>query len=127
MTHDQVMDEVLDVLLADTALVAVVGSAVYESGERAFAVPSVEWTLIVETPEAEVFDRIQIQFDVFTRTRAHLLTVTRRLERLLVHRAGWWLGSLLIRSLKLDVRTNPTSGGVYSGSIDIEFKPVRER
>jgi len=127
MTHDLVLTPALARLVADPALAAIVGTAIYESGERTFVVPSLEWTLIVETPEAEIYDRVQVQFDVFTRSKDTMLAALRRIDRLLVHRVQWTLGTLQIRSLKLDIRTNPTEGGVHSGSIDVEFKPVRER
>jgi len=126
MTHDLVMDPVLELLAADGELTGIVGTAIYESGERDFEVPSLEWTLIVETPDAEVFDRIQVQFDAFVRSREDLLAVQRRVEQLLDHETEWEVGGLRLRSRKLDIRKNPTEEGIYSGSVDIEFKPVRE-
>lgn len=142
MRYDDVVTQVLQLVAGDATIEGIIGAALYESGERDFEIPSLEWTLIVEIPELEVYHTIQLQFDPFARTKADLLTLQGRLYQLLHKEMNTTLDApfssgfssgfgpvavYLIRSRLLDIRSSPTKAGLHTGSMDFEFTPIRER
>lgn len=127
MKYDEVVAAIMTLLAADGTITGVVGTNIREAGEADFVVPSLEWTLIVETPADEMYHRIQLQFDPFTRTSAQLVTLQGRLNQLFHQDREWTLGTIKVRSQLLAVRREPAKGGVQSGGMDFEFLAVRER
>lgn len=127
MRYDQVWPEVVDLILADPAISGVIGTDLREAGTGRFVVPSLEWSLIVGAPEAEMLYRFQIQLDPFARTIADLLTVQNGLKRLLHRDREWSAGAYWVTSLLLDERKEAVRDGIHSGPLDFEFTVVRTR
>ncbi len=116
---------------ADSALVTLLGASpnmkLYKSGERDFEVPSLEWTLISEIPDSEVFDELHLQFDPFVRSEGDLETVHNRLYELFHRDTEWATGGVTFRSQFVTAQPQPAVDGVYSGPIEFTFVTVRQR
>lgn len=136
------MNGVVTTIKADAEVSSVLGSAIYEEGERDFVAPSLTWTLISEVPEGEVFHGIEIQFDPFVRSRRDLEIVQDRLYELFNREIEWRItstggfssgfsagfqgrDSMLIRSWFLAARHYRTSQGIWGGPMDFHFTAVR--
>lgn len=120
----------LAVIEADATVQGVLGSgpmALYKAGERNFEVPSLEWTLVSETPDFEVFQDLLIQFDPFVRTEGDLETLHSSLYRLFHRDREWTTGGVKFRSQFIAARIQPAVDGVYQGPVEFSVKTVRQR
>lgn len=123
-------DTILAIIKADAGLGAIFGAganmALYKAGERDFEVPSLEYSILSETPAAEVFERIRIQFDPFVRSEANLRTVHDRLYALFNQDREWSSGGTQFRSRFVGAYSVPAAAGVYQGPLEFWFEVVRQ-
>jgi hypothetical protein len=117
-------------LLADPALVSVMGSAsgwIYPAqSARPVTVPSVEYTLITDT-ESELFNPIGIQVDLWARGIKKAAQIERRIRVLTHGDTGQDLGGERVWMRYRDARTldYPSDAGVIHRTLDFEFEAVR--
>lgn len=126
MIYPTVVDDALDLMVADGTITGVVpATAIRKWSDADFMAPSIFWQLIVETPDFEVYKQSQVQFDVFTRSQSGLHTVVDEIERLFHRGRQWTLGTTQVRSQVLAIRDEFYRDGVHRGSLDVWFKAVR--
>lgn len=126
MKYQTVVSDALDLVVADATITAVIPAAqIRKDGDADFAVPSMFWSLVTETPDAEVYKMALIQLDAFVTSQADLITVLDELERLFHRGRQWTLGTTEVRSRVLAIRDNPYRDGVFHGTVDVDIKAVR--
>ena len=123
------LSAVIDRVRGDPEIAAVLGGPhVYRAGEfRELRVPSIAYTIIVASLE-ETTEPVRTQWDVFARNIDQLLTIERRLRRLL-HWVGWKsVGGVMLSSTYEDSRDHPSPDApVLHRSLDFVHTPVRNR
>jgi hypothetical protein len=125
--------ETIEILLARVSadpemLAALGGDHVYRAGEHSEPrVPGVYYT-IISSGFVEVFEPMETQWDVFVRSPEVLVTVERRLRKLL-HWPGWRLiEGTQVSSLYEEGRDHPEPEfDVLHRSLDFTHSPVRYR
>lgn len=118
-------------LLADPALISVMGAStgwIYPGqSARAVTIPSIEYTLIYDR-EAELFNTIGIQVDLWARGIKKAGQIERRIRTLTHHDTAIELGGERLWKRFVDGRTldYPAEAGVIHRSLDFEFEAARE-
>jgi hypothetical protein len=124
--YQTVVSDALDLVVADATITNVIPAAkIRKDGDADFAAPSMFWSLVTETPDAEVYKAALVQFDPFVTSQADLITVVDELERLFHRGRQWTLGSTRVRSQVLAIRDLPYRDGMFHGTVDVQFKAVR--
>lgn len=128
MRWDNVVGAALTALRGSTSLTSVVAASdVVMNGERAFKVPSIEWTLINDG-QGELFETLLVQFDIWTRDVDDIVTAETAMRDTL-HAETWrTLGGIKMRSQYAGGRNlvGPEDG-VLGRSLDFEFESFHER
>lgn len=126
MIYPTVVDDALDLMVADSTITDVVpATAIRKWSDADFVAPSLFWQLVAESPDLEVYKRVDVQFDVFTRSQSTLHTVLDEIERLFHRGRQWALGTTQVRSQVLAIRDEFYRDGIHRGSLDLWIKAVR--
>ena len=137
MRWDAVLTAAVAALKADAALVTALGGArVYDSrAPRDLVIPSVTWTLVSDVEE-EVWERIVVQFDIWSRpsiapaidARTRAATIERRVRRVLHSDVFRALGGVVMATLFQEGRDHDDPDPeVVHRSVDFRFEPFREK
>jgi hypothetical protein len=128
---DFIVEHWLARLVADPALISVMGSGSGWIGpsqaSKPVKVPSIEYTLVYDT-EAELFNRIGVQVDLWARGLAKAGQIERRVRRLTHRTVAQELGGERLWMRYQDSRTldYPNDPGVFHRQVDFEFEAVVE-
>lgn len=124
MRWDDALNAAQKALLADSALVAVIGTNVLRAGEYDFVAPSIEW-FIPARGETELFEPFTLQLDCFARTMADLNTIEERV-RLVLHRDTWRTLEGVYLHMELEAgRELATGKGILGRGLDFFVEVVR--
>ena len=127
MRWDHVVEATLQAVESDPILSALFGNHVYRSGDRDFAVPSLDWTLFSDV-ETDRFNPLRILWDVFTRADEDQISAERALRRLF-HRDL----PVVISGVRMwaeyagRVEIQGLPDGIRGSATDFVFTPIRSR
>lgn len=132
MRWDEVLSAIHAALEDESEITDVVGVGnIRTAGAREFVVPSLEVTVLSDDV-TELWAPSDVQFDVFTRTMADLVTVERALRNLFdregfVAIEGLPMWSFYLDGGPLEGPSLNVEGGVFARALRFRFAPVRER
>lgn len=130
MRWDFLIEHWTALLLADAALVSVMGSSsgwIYPAdSSKPVRVPSIQYTLIYDV-EAELWNRVGVQLDLFVRGKKKAAQVERRIRVLTHHDTAIVLGGERLWTRFQDARTIefPSDPEVVHRVLDIELEAAR--
>jgi hypothetical protein len=129
MMWDEVMQRVLNEILADPIMSSIYGSEVLAMGSSSKQlVPRLEWMLISDT-EGELWAPMIVQFDQFTKTAASLRVSEFRLRSLYHRDTPAVLTDIQMWTQYSDGNTIevPDRAGFYGRSVRFKFTPLRRQ
>lgn len=130
MRWDFIIEHWTALLLADAALVSVMGSAsgwIYPAdSSKPVRTPSIQYTLLYDT-EGELWNRVGVQADLFIRGKKKAAQVERRVRILTHHDTAVELGGERLWMRFQDARAIefPSDAEVVHRALDFEFEAVR--
>ena len=125
---DEVMERVRVLILADTALSAVIGQAYRKAGSGDLQIPGMEWNLLSDVL-TELWAPMLVQFDIWTTTAANNRRAERRLRSLLHRPLPLQLDDVLMFTVFVDGNdlATPNRANFVGRGVRFRFTPLRQQ
>lgn len=129
MRWDDIVVAIPSVAAADPVLASIYGEQIRAAGTAAWQVPSLEYQLIIDTLQPEIWVPHLVQWDQWVQTHAQLVASERALRNLFDQNFPVWLGGVYMWTVfteGADLVDNPDRWNFRGRTIRFRYTPIME-